>query len=364
MYYEFYLQDGNKFSRYLVYSDSEESAKRDFLDTVDIKTGMKYKYSGNSLEDLRSHLHRYPNSNSYIIKDGSIDPVSSPSYKSESRYDKMSKKLRKSIREAISNKDVSDLFDRRDAIYDEMNEIYGNALDGIGDPKELKARWDALKAEDERISRVIKNAVEEKLGDFVLLAGNERDLFRDSKQYRVYPKKNGHGPIGESKSLKEADQSFTIEYREDGKKKYSTVKATSESEALNKFRSITKDRNVSGEKIAATETTDENSLTEATLDDYDELEQRCQDDLSDILDGREFWTRQSELEDSLRDHGYEVLDSNDEYIEISDSDGNQFTLDVTIAGSSRTISFREVSYIEESKKVSVRESIKSVFNKK
>lgn len=104
MYYEFYLQDGDTVSRYLVYADSLDVAKEEFKVNLLTDPNLKYRYSGNSYDDLRSYLHEYPNVNCYILRDGEIDPIGSPSYKSESRYDKMSKGLRNSIREAVSTK--------------------------------------------------------------------------------------------------------------------------------------------------------------------------------------------------------------------------------------------------------------------
>jgi len=401
MYYEFYLQDSDTVSRYLVYADSLDVAKEEFRVNILIEPNLKYKYSGNSYEDLRSYLHEYPNVNCYILRDGNIDPIGSPSYKSESRYIKMSNGLRKAIREAISNKEALDLYAKRDAIYKELGEIFSDSLSGLGDPKELRVRWDKLQNDLGYIDQAIKTAVSDKLGDMSMISGDEKDLFKDSKQYRVYYKKKGQDPINlpselvsaedeksaetnflskyknggdvevikiypidESKSLKEAEQSFTVEYREDGKTKYSSVKANSESEALNKFRDITKDRNVSGAKIAATDVSDEGTLTEATIEDYDALENQCRSDLSDILDGREFWTRVDDMEEYLAERGYHLLDTGNfpESIEIEDGDGNQFTLNVNSAGEGRsfTVYFGECSFINESKKF--RESMGDIID--
>ena len=67
--------------------------------------------------------------------------------------------------------------------------------------------------------------------------------------------------------LKEAtDTTFTIQYREDGKVKYSTVTANSGSEALNKFRQITRSqgRNVSAVSLAIQDLEIDEAIGETT----------------------------------------------------------------------------------------------------
>lgn len=67
--------------------------------------------------------------------------------------------------------------------------------------------------------------------------------------------------------LKEAtDTTFTIQYREDGKVKYSTVTANSGSDALNKFRQITRSqgRNVSAVSLAIQDLEIEEAIGETT----------------------------------------------------------------------------------------------------
>ncbi len=76
--------------------------------------------------------------------------------------------------------------------------------------------------------------------------------------------------------LKEAtDTTFTIQYREDGKVKYSTVTANSGSEALNKFRQITRSqgRNVSAVSLA---------IQDLEIDEskHDDLEAKVKDYLN------------------------------------------------------------------------------------
>lgn len=76
--------------------------------------------------------------------------------------------------------------------------------------------------------------------------------------------------------LKEAtDTTFTIQYREDGKVKYSTVTANSGSEALNKFRQITRSqgRNVSAVSLA---------IQDIEIDEskHDDLEAKVKDYLN------------------------------------------------------------------------------------
>lgn len=135
-------------------------------------------------------------------------------------------------------------------------------------------------------------------------------------------------------SMTEADEmSYTIEYREDGETKYSSVKGRSESEALSNFNKMIKgtNRKVSSPKVVSSDLSDTGDYVEASEIDENN-EDKVKLELQSVL--REWSTDPHDFVDYLDDLGYEVVESSeDSIVFVTPYDDTEYTLFINRVGS-------------------------------
>jgi len=198
--------------------------------------------------------------------------------------------------------------------------------------------------QDERVLKVLQSILDEErvhVGELTelltIIHPSEADQLdrgavevRDTLSERRILRKS----IVSALSMTEADEmSYTIEYREDGETKYSSVKGRSESEALSNFNKMVKgtNRKVSSPKVVSSDLSDTGDYVEAS-EMTESNEDKVKLELQSVL--REWSTDPHDFVGYLEDLDYEVIDSSeDSIVFVTPYDDTEYTLFINRVGS-------------------------------
>ena len=198
--------------------------------------------------------------------------------------------------------------------------------------------------QDERVAKVIQSILDEErvhVGELTelltIIHPSEADqLDRGAVEVRdtLSERRILRRSIVSALSMTEADEmSYTIEYREDGETKYSSVKGRSESDALSNFNKMIKgtNRKVSSPKVVSSDLSDTGDYVEAS-EMTESNEDKVKLELQSIL--REWSTDPHDFVDYLDDLGYEVVESSeDSIVFVTPYDDTEYTLFINRVGS-------------------------------
>lgn len=198
--------------------------------------------------------------------------------------------------------------------------------------------------QDERVSKVIQSILDEErvhVGELTelltIIHPSEEDQLEDGAAEvsdLLAERRILRSSIVSALSMTEADEmSYTIEYREDGETKYSSVKGRSESEALSNFNKMIKgtDRKVSSPKVVSSDLSDTGDYVEA-FEMTESNEDKVKLELQSVL--REWSTDPHDFVEYLEDLDYEVIDfSTDSIVFVTPYDDTVYTLFINRVGS-------------------------------
>ena len=198
--------------------------------------------------------------------------------------------------------------------------------------------------QDERVSKVIQSILDEErvhVGELTelltIIHPSEADqLDRGAVEVRdtLSERRILRRSIVSALSMTEAgEMSYTIEYREDGETKYSSVKGRSESDALSNFNKMIKgtNRKVSSPKVVSSDLSDTGDYVEAS-EMTESNEDKVKLELQSVL--REWSTDPHDFVDYLDDLGYEVVESSeDSIVFVTPYDDTEYTLFINRVGS-------------------------------
>lgn len=198
--------------------------------------------------------------------------------------------------------------------------------------------------QDERVSKVIQSILDEErvhVGELTelltIIHPSESDhLDKGAVEVKdiLSERRILRRSIVSALSMTEADEmSYTIEYREDGETKYSSVKGRSESEALSNFNKMIKgtDRKVSSPKVVSSDLSDTGDYVEAS-EMTESNEDKVKLELQSVL--REWSTDPHDFVEYLEDLDYEVIDySKDSIVFVTPYDDTVYTLFINRVGS-------------------------------
>ena len=198
--------------------------------------------------------------------------------------------------------------------------------------------------QDERVLKVIQSILDEErvhVGELteiltIIHPSEEKHLEDGAAEVNdiISERKILRRSIISALSMTEADEmSYTIEYREDGETKYSSVKGRSESEALSNFNKMIKgtNRKVSSQKVVSSDLSDTGDYVESSEID-ESNEDKVKLELQSVL--REWSTDPHDFVEYLEDLGYEVVESSeDSIVFVTPYDDTEYTLFINRVGS-------------------------------
>lgn len=198
--------------------------------------------------------------------------------------------------------------------------------------------------QDERVAKVIQSILDEErvhvgeLTELLTIIHPSEEIHLGDGAEEVHDilaeRKLLRRSIVSALSMTEADEmSYTIEYREDGKTKYSSVKGRSESEALSNFNKMIRgtDRKVSSPKVVSSDLSDTGDYVESQEMD-ESNEDKVKLELQSVL--REWSTDPHDFVEYLEDLGYDVVESSENHLVfVTPYDNTEYTLFINRVGS-------------------------------